>query len=94
MAGALNKLPIAIAGMAVFGDAVTLGSVTGVLLAFAAGIVYTKAKSGHSLPKEEIPLVLPMTSLNTAADTELDKLLDPSTDGVERSGVNGVAVSK
>jgi GDP-mannose transporter len=57
MVGALNKLPIAIAGMVLFDDPVTFGGVLGVLLAFAAGILYTIAKEQQkkqeSLPSSE-----------------------------------------
>ncbi|KAI8908016.1 hypothetical protein EDD86DRAFT_191867 [Gorgonomyces haynaldii] len=44
MVGALNKLPIAVAGMLFFDADVTVASVAGVMIAFAAGIVYAKAK--------------------------------------------------
>ena len=44
MVGALNKLPISIAGLLFFGVPVTLGSVSSILLGFAAGLLYTKAK--------------------------------------------------
>ncbi|TPX53385.1 hypothetical protein PhCBS80983_g06298 [Powellomyces hirtus] len=45
MVGALNKLPIAVAGMLFFDDKVTFGGVCGVLIAFLAGIVYSHAKN-------------------------------------------------
>eukprot|EP00842_Homolaphlyctis_polyrhiza_P000897 jgi/Hompol1/1808/HPOL_001615-RA len=45
MAGALNKLPIAVAGMIFFDAVVNFASVSGVLLAFAGGIVYSVAKN-------------------------------------------------
>lgn len=44
MAGALNKLPIAVAGMVFFGDVATIGSVSSILLGFSAGLLYTWAK--------------------------------------------------
>eukprot|EP00834_Sanchytrium_tribonematis_P005886 NODE_389_length_8228_cov_1.280600.p7 type:complete len:107 gc:universal NODE_389_length_8228_cov_1.280600:4218-3898(-) len=44
MVGALNKLPISIAGLLFFGVPVTFGSVGSILLGFAAGLLYTKAK--------------------------------------------------
>lgn len=44
MVGALNKLPVAASGMLFFGDAVTFGSVSAVLVGFLAGIVYAVAK--------------------------------------------------
>ncbi|KAI9021122.1 GDP-mannose transporter [Hyaloraphidium curvatum] len=64
MAGALNKLPIAVAGMVVFGDPVTPGSVLGVGLAFLAGIIYTRAKSAQSHPPAP---VLPVASPSPGA---------------------------
>jgi GDP-mannose transporter len=54
MVGALNKLPIAIAGMVLFDDPVTFGGVMGVLLAFAAGIIYTIAKEQQK-KQESLP---------------------------------------
>ncbi|KAI8929745.1 hypothetical protein BC831DRAFT_442902 [Entophlyctis helioformis] len=45
MVGALNKLPIAIAGMVFFDAVVTTGSVSGVVFAFIGGIVYSYAKT-------------------------------------------------
>ncbi|KAI9002074.1 hypothetical protein DFJ74DRAFT_696510 [Hyaloraphidium curvatum] len=45
VAGALNKLPVAVTGMLVFGDPVTVTSVGGVLLAFFGGLLYTHAKT-------------------------------------------------
>ena len=44
MAGALNKLPIAVFAMLYFNDVVTLGGIAAVVLGFLAGLVYTKAK--------------------------------------------------
>ncbi|EJU03841.1 UDP-galactose transporter [Dacryopinax primogenitus] len=48
MVGALNKLPVAASGMIFFGDAVTLGSVSGVTTGFLAGVVYAIAKQNQS----------------------------------------------
>ncbi|KAI9190828.1 uncharacterized protein BJ171DRAFT_450687 [Polychytrium aggregatum] len=58
MVGALNKLPIAIAGMIFFDDAVTVPGVLGVLIAFTAGIIYSHAKN---LQKAQQGLPLPVT---------------------------------
>jgi GDP-mannose transporter len=44
MAGALNKLPVAVFAMLYFDDAITVGGVSAVVLGFLAGLVYTKAK--------------------------------------------------
>ena len=57
MVGALNKLPIAVAGMIFFDDPVTLTGVMGVILAFFAGLVYSYAKSR---PQMALPLYTPM----------------------------------
>ncbi|KAJ1930702.1 GDP-mannose transporter into the lumen of the Golgi [Tieghemiomyces parasiticus] len=45
MAGALNKLPIAVFAMFYFDDPVTAGGVLAVALGFSAGLVYTHAKN-------------------------------------------------
>ncbi|ORY40657.1 UDP-galactose transporter [Rhizoclosmatium globosum] len=43
--GALNKLPISISGMLFFNDPVTVGSVSGVVIACAGGLLYSHAKN-------------------------------------------------
>lgn len=50
MAGALNKLPIALSGLIFFNAPVTFGSVSAIIIGFVSGIVYTWAKV---LQKEE-----------------------------------------
>lgn len=45
MVGGLNKLPIAISGMLFFHDPVTFSSVSSILIAFTAGLVYSYAKT-------------------------------------------------
>lgn len=45
MVGALNKLPLAVAGIVFFAAPVTLGSVSAIVLGFISGLVYTRAKS-------------------------------------------------
>lgn len=52
MIGALNKLPVAVSGMLFFGDPVNFRSVTAVLLGFAAGLLYTKAKQAATEEKK------------------------------------------
>ena len=47
MVGALNKLPVAASGMLFFGDPVTFGSVSAVLVGFLAGVVYAVAKNNQ-----------------------------------------------
>jgi len=44
MAGALNKLPLTVAGIIFFAAPVTFFSVTAIIIGFVAGIVYTMAK--------------------------------------------------
>ncbi|KAI9597170.1 GDP-mannose transporter [Syncephalis fuscata] len=59
MAGALNKLPIAVFAMFYFDDVVTIGGIAAVILGFLAGLVYTKAKINQQEKKEKadyIPL--------------------------------------
>ncbi|PFH61257.1 hypothetical protein XA68_17891 [Ophiocordyceps unilateralis] len=48
MAGALNKLPMAIAGLVFFSDPVTFGSVSAIILGFVSGLIYTWAKNKKS----------------------------------------------
>lgn len=45
MVGALNKLPLAVAGIVFFAAPVTFGSVSAIVLGFISGIVFTKAES-------------------------------------------------
>lgn len=60
MVGALNKLPMSIAGIVFFAAPVTLGSVTAIMIGFVSGIVYTVAKTFEGRRK---PSVLPLTTL-------------------------------
>ncbi|KXS15840.1 UDP-galactose transporter [Gonapodya prolifera JEL478] len=55
MVGALNKLPIAVAGMVLFDDPVTTAQVVGVAIAFIAGIVYAQAKNVQSAAARAVP---------------------------------------
>ncbi|KAF4595397.1 GDP-mannose transporter [Ophiocordyceps camponoti-floridani] len=48
MAGALNKLPMAVAGLVFFSDPVTFGSVSAIFLGFVSGLIYTWAKNRKS----------------------------------------------
>lgn len=62
MVGALNKLPIALSGLVFFGDPITMGSVSAIVIGFVSGIVYAWAKiqerekTKNSLPTVEPPL--------------------------------------
>lgn len=62
MAGALNKLPIAIAGLIFFSAPVTFGSVSAIILGFISGLVYTYSKirprsaSQELLPTSRSPM--------------------------------------
>ncbi|KAJ3257748.1 GDP-mannose transporter into the lumen of the Golgi [Chytriomyces hyalinus] len=60
MVGALNKLPISVSGMVFFGDPATFGSVTGVIVAFAGGILYSYAKSKQALANSGKAGMLPV----------------------------------
>lgn len=62
MVGALNKLPISIFGMVLFDDAVTFGQVSGVIIAFVAGIVYSYSKNQQNLQKSKENPPLPLHS--------------------------------
>ncbi|KAM0721152.1 hypothetical protein Q7P37_003439 [Cladosporium fusiforme] len=59
MVGALNKLPLAIAGLVLFDTPVTLGGVSAIFLGLVSGLVYTWAKikekqmASLSLPTEK-----------------------------------------
>ena len=59
MAGALNKLPVAVSGMIFFGAPVTFFSVTAVLVGFVAGLVYATAKSQQA---KQAKMVLPVAN--------------------------------
>ncbi|ORX47942.1 hypothetical protein BCR36DRAFT_584635 [Piromyces finnis] len=57
MVGALNKLPISVAGMIFFDDPVTFGGICGVAIAFASGILFSYAKTHlNNEPKNILPL--------------------------------------
>lgn len=63
MAGALNKLPMAIAGLIFFSDPVTFGSVTAIFLGFVSGLLYTLAKNKKSPPSgPSLPTSTPMSA--------------------------------
>ncbi|KAJ3100289.1 GDP-mannose transporter into the lumen of the Golgi [Phlyctochytrium planicorne] len=70
MVGALNKLPIAIAGMIFFDDPVTFAGVCGVFIAFAAGILYTYSKNQSN--KGPGYKVLPVSTQDTANGSKSD----------------------
>ncbi|KAJ3371888.1 GDP-mannose transporter into the lumen of the Golgi [Allomyces arbusculus] len=64
MVGALNKLPISVAGLVFLGEPATPGSISSILLGFAAGMLYSKAKRDHdrdrsqSIKPGDLPLPL------------------------------------
>lgn len=63
MVGALNKLPIAIAGLIFFAAPVTFGSVSAIIIGFFAGLVYAVAKMKGSQPTNSgLPLTRPTMS--------------------------------
>ncbi|KAJ3169453.1 GDP-mannose transporter into the lumen of the Golgi [Geranomyces variabilis] len=80
MVGALNKLPIAVAGMLFFDDNVTLGGVCGVVIAFLAGIVYSHAKNMQNSAG-----VKPTSSLPLPAMTHAERVRKGAYDKVAES---------
>ncbi|EPY50302.1 GDP-mannose transporter Vrg4 [Schizosaccharomyces cryophilus OY26] len=69
MVGALNKLPLAIAGLLFFNAPVTFGSVSAIFLGFISGIVYAVAKAQQQRKKESAT-VLPMTNNPVSASSQ------------------------
>lgn len=69
MAGALNKLPIAIIAMIYFDDPVTVGGVSAILIGFTAGVVYSHAKN---IQKASSPLPTNINP-NSLSQDSLDK---------------------
>lgn len=63
MAGALNKLPMALSGLLFFGDPVTLPSVSAIAVGFISGIMYAWAKLKQaSKPRTVLPTTNPPMS--------------------------------
>lgn len=60
MVGALNKLPIAIAGMIFFGNIATVGNVVSIMLGFAAGLLYSWSKVLQKRQAAMLPMSMPM----------------------------------
>lgn len=69
MVGALNKLPLAIAGLVFFDAPITFGSVTAILLGFISGVVYAVAKSQQQRQKDPAT-ILPMTHNPVSASSQ------------------------
>jgi len=69
MVGALNKLPVAASGMLFFGDLVTFGSVSAILVGFFAGIVYAVAKNNQKKAegKPQTEAVIPLVHRKTGS---------------------------
>lgn len=59
MAGALNKLPMALSGMIFFDAPVTVPSVSAIAVGFISGIVYAVSKVWGGKPKPAVPGLLP-----------------------------------
>ncbi|KAL1921949.1 uncharacterized protein VTP21DRAFT_10591 [Calcarisporiella thermophila] len=75
MVGALNKLPVAASGMIFFGDPITFGSVTAVIVGFAAGIVYTISKQQQSnLKSSARSIPLSVSSQSVADGNRMDNI--------------------
>ncbi|KAK2465630.1 hypothetical protein APHAL10511_002174 [Amanita phalloides] len=63
MVGALNKLPVAASGMLFFGDPITFGSVSAIVVGFFAGVLYAVAKSNQKrMEGREPDIILPLSS--------------------------------
>jgi GDP-mannose transporter len=54
MAGALNKLPIAVSGLVFFDAPVTFGSVSAIAVGFVSGLVYSYAKVKQGKEKQSV----------------------------------------
>ena len=49
MVGAVNKFPLAVLGLVIFNEKVTVGGISGILLMLGGGICYAQAKYEQSL---------------------------------------------
>jgi hypothetical protein len=67
MVGSLNKLPIAVAGMVFFDAVITPASISGVVLAFLAGLVYSYAKAQQA-GKSTLPQYKEVKGVSKDAD--------------------------
>jgi GDP-mannose transporter len=66
MVGALNKLPLSIAGLVFFDAPVTFGSVSAIFVGFVSGLVYSMAKiRQNSKPKNILPTSNPGVSASS-----------------------------
>jgi len=71
MVGALNKLPISIAGMIFFDDPVTFGGVCGVIIAFGSGLLFSYAKTHLNNRDKDQESVLPLTTIKDDKEYKL-----------------------
>lgn len=62
MVGALNKLPVAASGMLLFGDPVTFGSVSAILVGFVAGVLYAVAKNNQKRAESGEGAIIPLSA--------------------------------
>jgi len=73
MAGALNKLPVAISGMVFFAAPVTFFSVTAIMIGFGAGLVYVFAKTMQAKQaKMVLPTVNPSVVRSSSSQSHRD----------------------
>jgi GDP-mannose transporter len=71
MAGALNKLPIAVSGLVFFDAPVTFGSVSAISVGFISGLVYSWAKVRQSMAgKSGLPVSRPVVSASSLSEKE------------------------
>ena len=76
MAGALNKLPIALSGLIFFDAPVTFGSVSAIAVGFVSGLVYSYAKIKQGKDKEKgLPMARggPVVSASSQSSKEAFK---------------------
>jgi GDP-mannose transporter len=75
MAGALNKLPIAISGLVFFDAPVTFGSVSAIAVGFISGLVYSYAKVKQNKEKiKGLPIAMgPVVSASSQSSKEAFK---------------------
>jgi GDP-mannose transporter len=70
MAGALNKLPIAVSGLVFFDAPVTFGSVSAIAVGFFSGIVYSWAKLRQSMQSKMGGLPVSVVSASSLSEKE------------------------
>lgn len=71
MVGAINKLPIAVAGLIFFAAPVTFGSVSAIIIGFISGLVYAWAKVRQTqMNKMQLPTSQPVMSASSQSSRD------------------------